>query len=398
MKKIKGWIKTHWFATLVISISAILVILSAYYALDFAKDAKEISDKRAIYQLGVTAIAASVGIGTILNSTRSASIAAESMKLTKDKELREQSSHLVASSQLSSSKMSPPMYKDTHIYSPAKYLAQPLTDVIYPPQQTLESYNESVVNFKKSLMSIQAEQINEESKLNTLHLLNIGKGVCLNLEYNFKFMNKDEFDNYSVQYDTDKQGEYDVVAPATYPSYDLFVEQNKEYLRVIIVDHTISYLADQVLLESNEIEHYSTLHVSFVYLDQTTHIPFLEPGKDVHLPIPNEFMVLCKHYLIMSSYKKQESKLPISKYVKASIQHLIEGKAISPLGEIRISYMDEEDVRARNKDPIRKELVFRVNIKDASIYRNGDDIHFYLEFTPISKEPQKTKKKRAYGK
>jgi len=351
-----------------------------------------------VYQLGLTAFAATVGIGTVINSSRATEFSRKSIDMTQSKESREQSSHLVTSSQVNTFRMSPPMYKDSHVYSPTKYVAKSLYNIIYVRHDSPESYSEAKKEFKKALKSIQEERIDEEDKLNTLHLLNIGKGVCLNAEYNFKFINIDDFNDYSALYDIDKQGVYDVVAPGTYPSYDLITEQRKGSLRIIIVDHSIYHLAEQVSIDENEKDHYSVSDSIFVSSEQTTYIPFLEPGEDIYLPIPNEFMILCKHYLIMQLYKKQDNKSPISQFVRPGIQHLIEGKAVSPVGQVTMSYMDEEDVKAKNNIPVRKELIFNVSIKDDSIYKHGDDIRFYLEFTPISKEPQKRRKNEPTAK
>jgi len=348
-----------------------------------------------VYQLGLTAFAATVGIGTVINSSKSTEFSRRSIEMTQSKESREQSSHLVTSSQVNTIKMSPPIYKFSHVYSPTKYVSKSLNNLIYARHHSPVSYSEAKKEFKKALTSIKEERIDGEDKLNMLHLLNIGKGVCLNAEYNFKFINIDDFNDYSVLYDIDKQGAYDLVAPGTYPSYDLVTEHRNGNLRIIIVDHFIYHLAEQVSMDDHEKDHYSVWDSNFFSSEQTTYIPFLEPGEDIYLPIPNEFMILCKHYLIMQLYKKQDNKSPISKFVRPGIQHLIERKAVSPVGQVTMSYMDEEDVKAKNNIPVRKELIFNVSIKDDSIYKHGDDIRFYLEFTPISKESQKRRKNEA---
>ncbi len=377
----------------VIPICLMIIMFILWYGYPF----KKFTDQNLkVYQLALTAFAATVGIGTVVNSSKSTELSRKSIKMTQDKESREQSSHLVSSSQINTFKMSPPMYKEDHVYSPTKYVATTLYDLIYSHHDSPESYNESKKEFKKSLMSIQEVRIDEESKLNMLHLLNIGKGVCLNIEYNFEFVNLDEFNYYSVLYDVDKQGNYDVVAPTTYPSYDLSVEKRKGYLKITTMDHTVNYLADQASMNEDEKYHYSVSDASYASSDQITYIPFIRPGEDVHLPIPNEFMVLCKHYSIMSLYKKQDSKSPISSFVRPTIQHLIEGEAISPIGKIMISYLDEEDVKLKGKMSIRKELILMVVVKDSSICRHGEGIQFYLEFTPAPKIDPKTQKKRAY--
>ncbi|WP_373954468.1 hypothetical protein QNN95_07360 [Exiguobacterium acetylicum] len=379
---------------IVIPICLTIVIFILWYGYPF----KKFTDQNLkVYQLALTAFAATVGIGTVVNSSKSTELSRKSIKMTQDKESREQSSHLVFSSQISTFKMSPPMYKEDHVYSPNTYVETTLHDLIYSLYDSPESYSELKKEFKKSLISIQEERIDEESKLNTLHLLNIGKGVCLNVEYNFEFVNLDEFNYYSVLYDVDKQGDYDVVAPTKYPSYDLSVEKRKGYLKITTMDHTVNYLAGQALMNEDEKYHYSVLDANYVSSDQITYIPFIKPGKNVHLPIPNEFMVLCKHYSIMSLYKRQDSKSRISSFVRPTIQHLIEEEAISPIGKITISYLDEEDVKLKGNMSIRKKLILMVVIKDSSIYRHGENIQFYLEFTPAPKIQSKTKKKRAYS-
>lgn len=110
MKQIMRWIKAHWFSVITILIVLILSLLAIYYAIEYSGKAKDASEKRSIFQLAITAIAASVGIGTIINSTRSASISAESIRVTKEKEQREQSPHILALSVSLKIPLSAPMY------------------------------------------------------------------------------------------------------------------------------------------------------------------------------------------------------------------------------------------------------------------------------------------------
>lgn len=366
---------------IVVPICFTIVCLSIWYGYPFNK----ITDQDLkIYQLALTAFAATVGIGTVVNSSRSTDTALKSMKLSEKKEVREQSSHLVTSSKVNSFKISPPMYKDEHIYSPTMQMGKPLHDLIYEHHDSHEAYKEAEKNFKRSLMSIQDERVDHENKLNMIHLLNIGKGVCLNIEYEFEFKNMTEFIGHSVAYNEEKMGEYDVVSPAVYPSYDIVVDEYKNHLKIITKDHALSYLTKQVHMTESEQYFYSVSEIIFWNNKQKTYIPFLQPGEDIFLPLPNEFMILCKHYLIMSIYKKYDNESLISKYIKPGINHLIDSESISPIGCIKMSYMDEEDVRMNNNTNERKELIFDVRIKDESIYKHDEDIYFYLEFTPIS--------------
>lgn len=375
MKKI--WNKSVLYFVIPICVGIITFIV--YYGYPFKNVSSQ--DLR-VYQLFLTALAATVGIGTVINSSRSAELSRKSIEITQSKESREQSSHLVTSSKLDSFKISPPMYKADHIYSPTMHVGKTLYDVLYERHDSLESFEKAKIDFKKSLINIQDERLDGDSKLNMIHLLNIGKGVCLNIEYEFKFENKEDFIDYSVVYDTDKQGKYDVVAPAFYPSYNLMVDNYKSHLKIITKDLTISYLTKQASMDDDEQYYYSVSEIIFRESQQKTYIPFLQPGKDIFLPVPNEFMILCNHYLIMSLYKKYEEESSLSKFIKPGIKHLIDGVAISPVGRVLISYMDEEDVRAINKEARRKELLFDVRIKDESIYKHDEDIYFYLEFTP----------------
>jgi len=365
----------------VIPLCLVIVFFTLWYGYPFEKFTDQ---NLKVYQLALTSFAATVGIGTVVNSTISAHMSRQSIEIIQHKESREQSSHLITSSIINKFSISPPMYKSEYIYRPAMSTAEKLDELNFTKHDSFESYNQAKNNFEESLRGIMRERLENSEKINMLRVLNIGKASGLNIEYSFQFENINDFCEYSIRYNENKHGKYEYVAPSLYPSYDIMTKKYKNYFKIVVLDHTILKYAEDAQLDDGIKYYYSESDINFIDTNQKTYVDFIKPGEEIELPIPNEFMILCKHYLIMTLYKKIEKQKGISKYIKPGIHHLIEGKSIAPIGRITISYLDEEDVRKKEKNLVCKQITLSVKIKEESIYLHDDNINFYLEFSPIS--------------
>ena len=395
MKKIKQWFKTHWFSTTVILVSVTLSCLSAYYAWNFSKSTKDVEEKRAIFQLAITAIAASVGIGTIVNSARSASISAESMKLTKEKDIREQSSHLVVSSTLTKFGVSPPMYNNEYVYSPSGIHSKFSNEL---KEELSEGEQEYVVVEESAMRTVDAlilERLFKDKPLNQMNIINIGKGASINLEISFEFLNKKDFHEYSA---ITENKAAQPVGVAFYPSYDLSVSQNEKNYSIEIVDNTVLYYLKYINSYHYQTGFYHEVNLFFENSKAIKYTDFLKPQDSISFPIPNEFTILCKHYAIVHYYKKLNKSKRINSFVLPNIQHLISSETIKPLGRLIIKYYEEKMVKENYYEDLKKkEIRFDIKLKDDSISVEDTDLNFYLEVTPVPvKEMSKAQKKRAY--
>ena len=393
MKKFKGWIKTHWFATLVISISAILTLLSAYYAWDFAKDAKKISDKRAIYQLGVTAIAASVGIGTILNSTRSASIAAESMRVTKDKEKREQASHLIPLSKIDYFPLNAPFYIKKFNYLVYNF-SKSTRENIHPAATTngVNDRHMFDVERKSYIETITNNRFMQDDSDFPISLVNVGKGSCVNLEYSFEFSNLEEFSKYSIKPDVSllHPGISEQMKPLI---YSMIISDNFE---LKFKDLYLDRFIDGEYTEWRE-EGQGT---DFNYQMKKHHVieyeNIVKPNQQINIQLPDEFLMLCKHYVNMTYlYDRLEKDQLVQGAENEYFEEWGKDKYIKPFGLLNISFFEESLIRTGEMNPdMKTELTYSVTLKDIQVKTRHQDIRYYLE---INLSKSETKKKRAYS-
>lgn len=376
----------------VIPICLVIIAFILWYGYPFKKFTNQ---NLKVYQLALTAFAATVGIGTVVNSTRSASSAAESVRVTKEKERREQSSHLVVSSTLTKFSISPPMYNNEYKYSPPSLNSDIVLSLGEQYKKEEQNYSLTEDNIKRIIMSLRNERLSKDKPVNQIKILNIGKGSSINLEVSFEFINKEEFDEYEVSI------ENDVLNPisATFkPSYNLTVFKNKQTFSINIVDNIVSHYLNFINDKNYHSGYYHEVNFVFENTQSIKYIDFAKSQDEISLPIPNEFMILCKHYAIMYHYKKLYEIGKISTLVLPNVKHLISTRSIKPLGRLTIKYYDEEMVKENYyKDLKKKEIRFDIELKEDSILVENTDLNFYLQVTPVPVEQDpKTQKKRAY--
>lgn len=373
----KKLIRNHWFSIAVILIAIGLSVISVCYAWNLSKKTKDIEEKRAIYQLAITAIAASVGIGTIINSTRSASIAAESIQLTRDKEIRGQSSRLIGSVSLNQFKISPPTYNDEFYYHPLETFRN--------HQKSNNSKTKSYEQLtQETLEFIESKSKMHVNSINYFRLLNIGEGASLNIEYSFEFVNKDKFEAFDLYLNNRKKSH---IYDHKFPSYDISVLKSNNSFSIKVNDNLLS----SYIKNFNNNNNYNLLVsqdiASFKNSEVIQYIDFLKPNEEIMLPIPYEFVILSKQYIISSYYTKMNNDGLIPDIFLPGISHLIYGKKIKPLGKVRVLYNDEAITKSNKK----KELYFNLSLKEESILKQDDELNFYLEVTPAQKNDIKLK-------
>lgn len=390
MEKFKQLIVKHWINALLFLFVAIVTVYSIRYAQRYSSTAKNVNDIRAIWQLAITAIAGSVGIGTIINSARSASTAAESMRVTKDKEKREQASHLIPLSAIELFSLNAPFYTKKFIY-----LINHLTEIKEKNIPDLERDPYGRVNSEKEresyLNSIRDHVYEKAADSSIISLINVGKGSCVNLEYSFKFLNLNDFKNYSLKPD------YKFLYQKTHEdcepfAYSMEIDEN---LDLMFNDLYIERFVDEVYPEWRDAGN----GTDFNYMMQEQHIVeyinIIKPTGELYIKIPNDFMMLCKHYMNMSYFfDRVENGELISGAKKEYFEQWKKEKHIKPIGSLKISFFEESLIRTGEINPnMRRELTYQVSLKDVEIKRENHSLRYYLE---VNLSQSETKKKRAY--
>ncbi|MER2009336.1 MAG: hypothetical protein ABS939_17945 [Psychrobacillus sp.] len=322
-------------------------------------------------------VAAYVGIRAVRNSTKSVDIATESIRVTKEKELREQSSHLIVASIIDKFPFNAPLYKEknSHIIPdesegvtairekfPAGGFEKPVVDFI----------SKTRLNYANKILE---NRYISESDLHKINIINNGKGSSVNIMYEFTFENISEFIDYQIPFPIERNS-----ITAMYPSYQLkVIEMNKFYVISISDNHLLDYL-DPTNLEKPFVSYYSSR--DYHYYKNRKNIEYksyLNPTDKMEVTIPNEFMILCKHYVIQYFYKNNIDS--IYSLVKDRVQPLIDSPLIKPKGKITVSFYDESLIRTGEYSPEQRTVLeYEVGLKDEAIKKiNNNEISFYLE-------------------
>lgn len=386
MKKIRRfWEKISAISILWVVIPVSLLVISATLYFTWPIDFKDDTSVK-IIQVGITALAATVGIGTVINSSRS-------MELTRKKDQREQSAHLMLLSYSGDMPMSAPMYDEYVYYKIPGTKINPISpnhsdkNLYIQSGKTTESQNrDKLLEYGYSLSDKRINFNKDKEKI--LKLMNTGKGASINVEVVFLISNIDKLNNYSMGFPSEH-----VETDTNRVAYSMNIESAGERYVVSYQDLRLSNLFDYNLLSEDEINLEKNFNYLFDKENGTLYKDVIMPGNSMDILIPHAFYMLCKHYIIIQSTKRRDGGNPL--YSK-EYDNILETEFIKPEGEIRISFMDENLIRTGSYDPdSRQELVYSLELKDTKfeIVNNGY-VGFYLEAN--LKEPQKTQKKRAY--
>lgn len=331
-----------------------------------------------IYKFAITVLGVTVGIGTVINSTRSASIASESIKITKEKELREQSSHPIILSFIKSFPYKAPIYKSSE------------TNNIYSGEiNKPESKEEHFSKFESFKMigedkgtdgnlsgsnSWNTQYIDPYINEEHLEIINTGKGSCVNLEYEFNFINKDEFAGYSVVYPVKpKGGEIDL------PSYEIAVKQSEKDYELTVVDNNIGKLS----------HNYKMTDIKFKFPKENLfkNYRYLGSGEKINIPLPNYFLILSKHYAIVDILKRKVADNEITSSSLSLIEPLVSSKLIKPIGVINLSFYDESLIRTGEYSPNEKtKITYNIIVNENTTIFKGDRFGIHLESNLVKSE------------
>ncbi|WP_373954472.1 hypothetical protein QNN95_07370 [Exiguobacterium acetylicum] len=359
--KFKNWIRNHWFSIAVIFIAVGLSVLSVYYAWDLSKRTKDIGEKRAIYQLAITAIAASVGIGTIINSTRSASIAAESVRLTREKDLREQSSHLIVVSPIGGFPIDLPHYTSRLSHE-------------------LDVKRNDIPNglLYRKMDAVQKVRLHPYMSNVDFTLVNSGKGACLNLEYEFRITNVEKFYNYVFKFDDE-----DVLKDFVSYAFEI-KEFNNSFFKVDIINGWMRKAIIN-LVENIEVAHEESkdsYNIKRSSINRYHEIVVSE--EHLKLNIPTSFIILCRQYLLVNYLKSLIKEIYKNKNIPEDLKSVLNHEAIKPEAEIRLAYHDESDIRNGNYDFSKKTVeLHSLRLVELNDYDVENEISYFLEISPL---------------
>lgn len=319
-------------------------------------------------------IAAYVGITAVRNSTKSVNIATESIRVTKEKELREQSSHPIVLSLIAKFPYRAPMYEKNISYN-------------FPGRSKIGSNRETIeVKTRKNqqfINTIKDSLVKQDTYDCSLEVVNTGKGSCVNLEYEFKFINLKEFVGYSVKYENPT----DIENHTRIPSYSLNLNEHKRIFEITTIDNHIAKFVETIDMGE---EFKSFAIVNSLKFDKKTTIrnySYLESGKKMELPIPNEFIVLSRHYALVEILKRKVKNNEMFSTLLPSIEPLLKSNPIMPIGIITISFYDESLIRTGAYSADKKtKIAYSVSIKESAINIYDDEFEMYLEANLIQPE------------
>lgn len=361
MKKNETWIKKHLFSIILVLTISIISISIIIYASNQASKQKDNSEKRAILQLAATSIAIATGIGTILNTSRSAGIAAESVRLTREKDLREQSSHLIAISPVGGFPIDLPQY----LSNTSQHL-------------DTKRYNIPEDNLFHLINSTQEYKLQPSMSNVGFTLVNSGKGACLNLEYEFTITNAKSFLGYSFKFD-----DQDVLKE--FPSYAFeIIKASESFLEVDIINEWMRKGIIYIGGDDEEALVRSTDSYKIKLAGVNRYHEIIAPQESIKLNLPTSYIILCRQYLIVNYLKLLIKNVYKNKSIPDQLKDVLDHETIMPKANIRLNYHNESDIRNGNYDFNKKTVelhsVRLIQLKD---YDVEDEIPYFLEISPV---------------
>lgn len=205
--------------------------------------------------------------------------------------------------------------------------------------------------------------------------MNNGKGSSVNIKYEFTFENISDFIDYQIPYPKEE-----IFITSKYPSYQLKVIDKNEYYEISISDNHLLVYLNPTNMKKPSVSHYSTKN--YYYYKNQKHIEYksyLNPSEKMKVRLPNEFMILCKHYVLQ--YYVKDNPDHLNPVIKARVQPLIDSPLIKPKGKITVSFYDESLIRTGEYSPEQRTVLeYEVGLKDEAIKKiNNNEISFYLE-------------------
>ncbi|WP_215085568.1 hypothetical protein [Exiguobacterium sp. s78] len=348
------------------------------------------SEDITIYKFAITILGVAVGIGTVINSTRSAKAAAESIRVTKEKELREQSPHLLALSESLEIPLGAPMYKkyfdesppDVSLLSRENYRSH--KEIIEIVEENKDNrhlnieyieYYKQYLDYEKFIRNLNNNKFDFNEISNFISVLNTGKGTATNLEYEFIFENINVFSRYKFD------SSYSASLSSNVPIYSILVEDistKNALIRVSDLKIPEEYHAISYFQEDNVSEY-------LIKKEEKVYLNVLPSNKEHQFPIPMMFSIMVKHYVICKYYQDTIKEIKNYNYLHHLLDTYINEKIEIPKGKIVIRYMDGEIIRLNNGKKRKVELTFDLLLKETSFnISNGIISNVFLETNFVS--------------
>lgn len=311
-------------------------------------------------------IAAYVGIRAVVNSSKSAKLSAESVRiasesinLNKEKEQREQSAHLIP-------------------VSPSGEFAVSIPNIRDDDKRIDFSDTNLTKDYILSKIDSQTKNRYRYRDLSDVFvkIINVGKGSSVNLEWSFKIKNLHEMDNYFY---TNQVNNAQSLYGSQYrytAKYIKSVDSETELLIVKICDLSM----EEALKREKEMkEEISSLTHSEIFIEGTPLIRYVDviKGESDHtIPLPSSFIVLCRQYLMANDSIINEELLEDDTYSRNN------SIPVKPIGEIILSYYDESLIRSKETAPDKKNILkYEITIKDVQENSHSLELPYYLEIS-----------------
>lgn len=322
-----------------------------------------------IYQLAITVLGVTVGIGTVVNSARSAKMSTESIKLTKEKDLEEKSSHLIVLSLNGEFSYNSPMYSQEVVYDFPSYY--PLIEFLSSESQINKNQKASSKEVINHIKILRQHMYQDAKDNHCIVIHNSGKGIAVNLEYNFLFKNAEEFIGYNFLNNKDfyiNNSFENMVF-----NYQLGIYQHSESEQFIVMaDKQIQREMKKNPIFSEKDISEESIHLIKINKHYQKYNNILLSKEKICFPIPNSFMILCKHYILYKNlFEKQDDN--------SQINNVYNPPPI-PQGEISITFSDESKIRSgKYSSSHRSKLTYKVFLKELPFPISNGNIEFYLE-------------------
>lgn len=344
-------------------------------------------------------IAAYVGIRAVVNSSKSAKlsadsvrIATESIRVTKEKELREQSPHLIALSESLEIPVATPIFKELPDYSfpqidkliendtpdylddVLKYISNKENNKFFLLDEDKEKYYKQHLDLEKFVKSYLDNRFKFQETNHFISMLNSGKGTAVNIEYEFIFENIDTYSEYEFN------SYPGFLTSSNTPTYKLKIDNiNDTEPRIYVTDLRLTkdkYFFDYY--DSVSEVDYIISPGNIVYLN------VLPPGEKHNFPIPMIFSIITKHYILCNFFQNFYLNSP-SDLARDHFRPYLEEKLEPPKGKLIIRYIDDELSRLNDISKNKIELIFSLSVKKTNINSNeGMLSNVFLETNYIS--------------
>lgn len=346
----------YWIPILIGTISVSLIIL----LLTNASFRGIVNNNYFSFQLATTLILATVGIWTVINTTISAKSAAKSLELNLQNKLKDETALIVLIDKRLETPYAPPSAYE-HPYTmlnSAIHQAQISADEKSNHLKTILESNKNLFTFENSMKSHKNDYF--------IDVTNIGKGPGMSIKYKV-FL--DNWMVYSKPY-TFYSSDYLHTSPLGYKIEFSPYPQNEG----VTIDnrYEIDVDAEGQLLYSkpdHEFNHYLPFQNEELSSGEKN---FLISNDSFKIDLPTEFMVIAKHFAIITSLIESKTAPDLVHFPSPQLKVLLE-------------YKDELTLKHKNTDFNQMHsFEYIISIDRNSVVVNSNTIKFDLKTTMSS--------------